>query len=86
MNTNCPDIPLWELEQYWAQQTTGAPFVQPKWTYAVALEQVTTPPNTTYQRGSTLNYTVTVDPAGYEVQRNFMVVFEKMETIQVRYM
>ena len=82
MKCQASNVPVWKLEQYWAQQATGDPSVLPKWDYTTALQQVTTAPNTTYARGSTLNYTALVNPATYEMQEKFLIVFEKVTTVQ----
>jgi len=83
INSNCDaeDVPVWKLERYWADQTTGDPSIPPIWNYGTALEQVKTGPTVTYTRGTTLNATSLVSQTAYETQRNFMVVFEK-ETAQ----
>lgn len=87
IHTKCQasNVPVWRLEQYWAQQATGDPSVPPKWDYTTALQQVTTAPNTTYARGSTLNYTALVDPMTYAMQEKFMIVFEKVTTVESIY-
>jgi hypothetical protein len=82
INTHCQEVPLWQLEQYWAQQATGSVSVPPKWDYSAALVHVTTSPNTTYVAATTLDYTALVSPRTFNVQQKFILVLEKVTVVQ----
>jgi hypothetical protein len=79
---HCQDIPLWRLEEFWALQATGSPAVPAKWTYSAARDQVTALPNKTYVPATTLDYTPLVNLKTFGVQQNFILVLEKMTSIQ----
>jgi hypothetical protein len=82
ISTHCQDVPLWRVEQYWALQATGSPAALAKWDYSTALSQVTTAPNKTYVSATTLDYTALVNAQTVSVQQKFILVLEKMTTIQ----
>lgn len=79
------EIPVWLIEQVWANAVTGSPAVQPQWDYTEALLQVTTPPTTVYKTGSVLNDTVLVNSTTYNIQYNFEVLSETSSTLIYKY-
>ena len=82
LSTHCQDVPLWRLEEFWALQVTGSPAVPAKWTYSAARDQVATSPDKTYVPATELNYTALVNSKTFGVQQKFILVLEKMTSIQ----
>lgn len=90
MNASCDphDAPTWRREKFWSTHVTGDESVLPKWDYTTALTKITEPPTAVYNASSpeVLDQTVLVSPASYEMQSNFMVLFDRIEGLQARYM
>lgn len=86
INSTCQTSePIWKLEKYWALQATGDLATPPKWDYQTALQQITKAPDKVLAKGATLNFTALVNPATYSMQKNFMVLFERLETYTSTY-
>lgn len=88
INERCEEynMPIWEREQYWAKSATGSPAVQAKWTYQEALQQVTTRPDVTYERGNPLNQTSLVAYFAWDVQRTQSRVLDSVSARGNKYM
>ena len=90
MNSTCDviEVPTWRREKFWATMVTGDPAVVPKWDYSRALDEITAPPTVEFNFMSkgTLNQTVLVSSAMYEIQSRFMNLFNYLEALQPRYM
>ena len=89
MNSTCDPVkvPTWQREHFWATKMTGDPSVMPKWDYARALAEIGERPTFefNFSSTSTLNQTVLVSDAFYNIQSRFMVMFEHLEALQPRY-
>ena len=73
---NCPNLPLWQLEQYWADAASGVPAVPPKWSYQTALDHVNGTPSAEYTAPDTLNSTMLVPHMAYHTWSRFMPVLD----------
>lgn len=85
IDSRCPDVPIWQLEEYWAAQASGGPGVPAKWDYRTALEQVATAPNITYGMGVTLNSTMLVSQESWDIYNRFIPVLDNSSVILYRY-
>lgn len=85
MSTKCQNVPVWQLEQYWAAMTTGSPTVPAKWDYHAALAQVTTSPTEAWAPGKTLNSTMLVPEKTYNIQFRFLPVMDHNSILLYRY-
>jgi len=90
MSTHCDPLkePTWRREKFWSMRVTGDESVLPKWAYTTALAEINAPPTAVYNASSpdVLNQTVLVSQGSYEMQSNFMVMFDHIEGLQSRYM
>lgn len=78
-------VPLWQLEQVWAETATGVPDVPAKWSYQEAREQVTEEPHMAWMTGHTLNMTMTVPDAMWTTWNHFMPVMDWNNILLFRY-
>ena len=76
IDSRCPDVPIWQLEEFWAALASGSPAVPAKWDYRTALEHVTTAPNITYEMGVTLNSTMLVSQESWDIYNQFLPVLD----------
>ena len=90
INDTCADtVEAWVLEKYWADQNTGDPNTQPKWTYQETLAQMrnmSAPKKGFAQLGDkdVLEETVTYDKETWESYRGTLWAFEESETLHSR--
>jgi predicted ferric reductase len=88
INSTCTeDVEMWKLEQFWAEQSTGDPAVQPKWSYQDTLNEMQgcDLPTKELEEDEIMEETVTFDPVAWEAFRGTMWSFENGETTHSRY-
>ncbi|KAF2271448.1 ferric reductase transmembrane component 4 [Westerdykella ornata] len=90
INSKCADVAPWRLEEYWADECTGDPNVQPKWTYAETLVELAKNGEPTRELDMEeemplLNFTARYNEASWEQYRGTLFHFEYAETIHSRY-
>lgn len=65
-----------EVESYWFNQVTGDSKAPPMWTHRTALNNIRDTPNSTWQLGRTINETMLVLQAAYNIQVNGLEIKE----------
>ncbi|KAK5059984.1 hypothetical protein LTR84_009867 [Exophiala bonariae] len=88
LNVTCTDqeqLPIWELEKWWAQKVTENPTVPPTLLYTQALGLIGVPPQGEYSAGLTLNTTMRPNSAALAMYRNFYPIFEENSSLLNRY-
>lgn len=78
-------VPLWQLEQLWAETATGVPTVPAKWSYQEARNQVQGEPHMAWTKGLTLNMTMTVPELLWTNWNHFMPVMDHNSVVMFRY-
>jgi len=88
-NTTCDEVavPVWKREQFWNGKVTGDESVVPKLSYGEALAQIKEMPMVTFNSSSmdALNGTQIVPKTTIDMQSKFMVLFDKLEMVQAKY-
>jgi hypothetical protein len=78
LDTNCPSLAGWQLEQFWeadAVSTSGGQMaVAPMWSYSQSLASLKGPPNGTLKGSATLKNAVVVPQTSYQAEYNTIAV------------
>ena len=85
---NCDEsFPVWKRERFWSEDFILGPPVPPKWDYITTLAQISNVPTRDYNATAmnTLDETMLVSSASYQMQANFMTKFDYLEMLQARY-
>ncbi|KAF2727914.1 ferric reductase transmembrane component 4 [Polyplosphaeria fusca] len=86
ISQHCPqDTPLWQLEQYWAMQATGAPGVLAKWGYQTALGKVDGTPGATWGMGVAMNETMRAPEQKWYIWNAFLGVMKHNSILLYEY-
>lgn len=87
INATCTDVDPWRLEKYWADENTGDPKVQPKWTYQETLVELAKhdPPTAELGEDEMIMETLTFDHDTWDGYRGALWAFENAETMHSKY-
>lgn len=83
--TGADELPVWELEKWWAQMATGDPTIPPTLLYTEALKLIDEPPQEQYSAGTTLNSTILPSSSALSMYQNFYPKFEENSSLLNRY-
>lgn len=79
------DVPIWQIEKYWAATVTTSPVIEPMWDYRSALGHVDGISSTMWAKALTSNYTMLAPEKGFQVQSKFIPVMFQNSSVLYRY-
>lgn len=85
IKSQCLNIPIGDLELYWIAQTTGDRNVPAKWNYATTLQHINGTPGITWVPGYSLDSTMLVPQASWDIQYKFLQVMDHNSNLLYKY-